>query len=101
LLSRGGAVSRIDIPWTSTTKAGFVAALPTKRGLLVAHGAPTTFHQPGPAGLYLVNEGELTLVRRGFIATISVAPDGCKVAFGEEFHTMSAFGKLFMIDLCS
>lgn len=100
LLSRGGSISRIDIPWTSTTKAGFVAALPTKRGLLVAHGAPTTFRTPGPAGLYLLNEGELTLVRRGFITTFSVAPDGCKVAFGEEFHTIPAFAKLFMIDLC-
>jgi len=100
LLSRDGAVTRVDIPWKSVTKSAFVAASPTKRGLLAVHGAPTTFHIPGPAGLYLVHDGELTMVRRGFISVLSVAPDGCKVTFGEEFHTMPPFGKLFVMDLC-
>jgi hypothetical protein len=100
LISRGGNVERVDIPWTTSTKASVLAAVPTRRGMVVANGQEAAFEDPGAAGLYLVQKNDLHRIRRGFIVVTSVSPNGCEVAFAQEFRGAKHFGKLFVVDVC-
>ena len=100
LISRGGKVAQVDLPWEDWHWGDVNEALPTKRGLLVKLHRSRSYDDVGHAGLYLIQDGALRQVLRAFVTTLSVAPDGCKVAIGIEEKTPRHFAKLKMIDVC-
>lgn len=100
LISAGGVVDRVDIPWTKEHRGKLVRALPTHRGIVVISNVIATFEDPGDAGLYLLKDSALVRMVRGLITNVAVAPDGCKVAFGIEKTRPRQFTKLAVIDVC-
>lgn len=50
---------------------------PTKAGYILE------YHSQKRGGLFLIAYGELTLLKKGTFRNVSVAPDGCHIAYGE------------------
>lgn len=100
LISAGGIVQRIDMPWTPGNRGELRYAMPTRVGMAIVNDNIALRGGVGDAGLYLVKDGRLTRVARAYVTNLSVAPDGCNVAFGTESLEPPSTGRLRLVDVC-
>lgn len=55
--------------------------MPLRDGFFLRYGSAKGPKDPGTAGGYLLRNGKLTRIISGHLSSITVSPDGCKVAF--------------------
>src|SRR4029453_8938657 len=100
LLSRGGSVKRVDMPYTSWNDGEMAAAVLTRVGVLVVSYALGRNSEVGHAGIYRIVDRNLEPVLRGYVIGLAVSPNGCKLAAVVQDLKSRAFS-LNAIDVCA
>ncbi len=100
----GGAVDVYKIPQTKDFRRAPLKAMLTRSGLLLVNNDLNSMDDPGPAGLYLMRDDQITRVYNGFISELAISPDGCRAVFGvrvgEQKHGTRFVVYLRTLDVC-
>jgi hypothetical protein len=105
LLTPGGEVTRIEIPYVAWMADGEFDLVPTKAGLILVSHNMLENRRSGGAAAYLVTGNTLTAVLPGYIEYMAVSPGGCKVAFARRagtdyFNRPGQEPRIQMLDVC-
>lgn len=86
---------------------GLRGLVPLKEGFFVIHGEPKDPKDAGTVGGYLLRGEKLTKVVSGYLDSLTVSPDGCKVAFVHYPYADATLAadpapiRLKAVDLCT
>ena len=80
-LSPDGTVKTETVPYMRFMRGGSRSYFPTREGIFITSHKADDLGKPGDAGGYLFREGQVIKVITGLLDSVSVSPDGCRVAF--------------------
>jgi hypothetical protein len=80
-LNPDGIVTTETVPYVRFMRGGSRSYFPTQVGIFITTHKADDVGQPGDAGGYLARNGQVTKVITGLLDSVSISPDGCRVAF--------------------
>jgi hypothetical protein len=90
-----------DIPWGPWRSSASFFVFPVRPGIVMySHNARNEF-DIAHAGLYLLRDGTVERIVKGWVVGTVVAPDGCKVTFTYAPNMTSKSSALKVMNLCA
>jgi hypothetical protein len=100
LLSQGGVIKRIDMPYTEWNRGDVAAALYTQVGMLVISHRVGRNGEVGDAGIYRIIDNKLESILPAYVLAIAVSPNGCDVSIVIQDLKSLAF-RMNVHDVCA
>jgi hypothetical protein len=95
-----GTITTETIPYMRFMRGGSRDYFPTKAGIFIYTHKTNGLGKPGDAGGYLARNGLVTKLITGLLESVSVSPDGCRVAFVHDpYDTVHGIDRLNRINV--
>ena len=80
-LTSEGNVMTETVPYMRFMRGGSRSYYPTREGIFISTHKADDLAKPGDAGGYLVRKSQVIKLITGMLDSVSVSPDGCRIAF--------------------
>jgi hypothetical protein len=99
-LAPDGNVTTETVPYMRFMRGGSRSYFPTREGIFITTHKTDDLGKPGDAGGYLAREGRVTKLITGILDSVSISPDGCRVAFiHDPYDTVRGLERLNRINV--
>jgi hypothetical protein len=99
-LAPDGTLTTEIIPYVRFMRGGSRSYFPTRHGIFVTTHKADDLGKPGDAGGYLARNGRVTKLITGLLDSVSISPDGCRIAFiHDPYDTIHGIERLNRINV--
>jgi hypothetical protein len=99
-LSPDGSVTTESVPYMRFMRGGSRGYFPTRQGIFIYSHKTDGAGKPGDAGGYLARNGQATKLITGMVESVSVSPDGCRIALiHDPYDTIYGIERLNKINV--
>ena len=99
-LSPDGSVTTETVPYMRFMRGGSRGYFATRKGIFIYTHKTDGAGKPGDAGGYLARNGRVTKLITGLLDSVSISPDGCRVAFiHDPYDTVYGIERLNRINV--